>query len=371
MVKKIIEKHKRILERYGYPKEIHRLQERLKRGEFTAESNIIKGKIRAPRKEELPRLPEKGTPAYETLKQSGADSIREGEVGVIILNGGMATRFGGEVKGLVEVYGGKSFLQLKIENVKHVAERYHARVPIFIMNSFQSEKATEAFLQKHHDFDYPYIRCFNQLISIRLDEMGEVLYDKEGKPSFYAPGHGDFRHAFVNSGMLDDFLGHGGKYLFFSNGDNLAATLDPAIIGFHIKSGNEMTTEVAAKDPGDKGGAPAVVDDKLQIVENFKFPKDFDQDTIPVMNTNSFVFSAAALKKEIELDWYIAIKEVEGRKAVQFERLVHEMSIHLMAGFVVVQKEGPDGRFIPIKLREYLDKYRDVLKEMLERRNHE
>ncbi len=183
MVKKIIEKHKRILERYGYPKEIHRLQERLKRGEFTAESNIIKGKIRAPRKEELPRLPEKGPPAYETLKQSGADSIREGEVGVIILNGGMATRFGGEVKGLVEVYGGKSFLQLKIENVKHVAERYHARVPIFIMNSFQSEKATEAFLQKHHDFDYPYIRCFNQLISIRLDEAGEVPARRPAHPS--------------------------------------------------------------------------------------------------------------------------------------------------------------------------------------------
>jgi len=371
MVKKIIEKHRGILEKYGYPKEIHRLQEKLKKGEFTAESNIVKGKIRAPRKEELPRLPEKGALAYETLKRIGADSITKSEVGVIILNGGMATRFGGEVKGLVEVYDGRSFLRLKIENVKHVAERYHAWVPIFIMNSFQTEKATEAFLQKHHNFDYPHIRHFNQLISIRLDEAGEVFHDAEGKPSFYAPGHGDFRYAFVNSGMLDHFLGQGGKYLFFSNGDNLAATLDPAIIGFHIKSGNEMTTEVAAKDPGDRGGAPAVVDGKLQIVENFKFPKDFDQDTIPVMNTNSFVFTASALKKEIELDWYAAIKDIDGRKAVQFERLVHEMSIHLMAGFVVVPKEGPDGRFIPIKLREYLDKYRAMLKEMLERRNHE
>lgn len=371
MVKEVIKKYKDILEKYGYPKEIEELQKKLKRGEFTAESNIVKGELRAPREKELPRLPQKGTPAHEALKRVGIASIKNNEVGVVILNGGMATRFGVEVKGLVEVYDGKSFLQLKIENVKRVAKKYGSIIPVFIMNSFQSEKPTEAFLRKNNNFGYPLIRCFNQLVSIRLNESGETFRGEDGEPSFYAPGHGDFRYAFVNSGMLDHFLKQGGKYLFFSNGDNLAATLDPVIIGFHKKNGNEMTIEVAEKDRGDKGGAPAIVDGKLQIVEHFRFPKDFDQNTIPVMNTNSFVFSASALKKEIALDWYVAIKNVDGKNVVQFERLVHEMSMHLMAGFVVVPKEGPDGRFIPIKLREYLDTYRGALKEMLERRNNE
>ena len=56
---------------------------------------------------------------------------------------------------------------------------------------------------------------FNQLISIRLDEKGETFHDSEGNVSFYGPGHGDFRPAFVNSGMLDKFIENGGEYLFF------------------------------------------------------------------------------------------------------------------------------------------------------------
>jgi UTP--glucose-1-phosphate uridylyltransferase len=371
MVKEVIEKNKELFDKYRYPIKIVELQEKLKRGGFNSQSNIIKGEIKAPSKDDIRSLPEKGSDEYNELNNIGISSIKNNEVGIVILNGGMATRFGGGVKGLVEVFDGKSFLQLKIENAKAIAEKNNAKVPVFIMNSFQSEKLTEDFLIKHNNFGYEHINSFNQLISVRLDVKGEVFLDENGYPSFYAPGHGDFRYAFVNSGMLDKFMQEGGKYLLFSNGDNLAATLDPAIIGLHIRNGNEMTIEVAEKDPGDKGGAPAFVDGKLQIVENFKFPADFDQSTIPVMNTNSFVFSAESLKKEIELDWYVALKDVKGRKVVQFERLANEMSIHLMTGFVVVPKEGPDGRFIPIKLKEYLDKYKDVLKEMLEKRNNE
>ena len=48
-----------------------------------------------------------------------------------------------------------------------------------------------------------------------------------------------------------------------SNVDNLGATLDPAIIGAHLEaneaSGAKITAEVVAKEPGDKGGAPARV----------------------------------------------------------------------------------------------------------------
>jgi len=371
VVRKAIEEHKEVMDQYGYPQKLIELQDKYKKGELTSESNYVTGELKAPAPEDIPKLPEEGTPEYEEMKKLGEEAIKNNGVGVVMLNGGMATRFGGGVKGLVEVYDGKSFLQLKIENAISIAKKYNAIVPIFVMNSFQSEKLTEEYLKEKNNFDYEHIHCFNQLISIRLEETGEVYSDEEGKPSFYAPGHGDFHHAFVNSGMLDKFLEQGGKYLFFSNGDNLPATLDPVVIGLHIKNGNEMTTEVAEKDPGDKGGAPAFVDGKLQIVENFKFPPDFDQDTIPVMNTNSFVFSADALKKEIELDFYVALKKVNGKVVVQFERLVNEMSIHLKAGFITVPKEGMNGRFLPIKLREYLDKHRDTIKQIMEKRNGE
>ena len=60
-----------------------------------------------------------------------------------------------------------------------------------------------------------------------------------------------------------------------------------------------------------------------------------------------------------------------GKTVVQFERLVNEMSIHLKAGFVTVPKEGLKTRFQPIKLREYLEKHRDFLKQIMEKRNNE
>ena len=80
-----------------------------------------------------------------------------------------------------------------------------------------------------------------------------------------------------------------------SNVDNLAATLDPTIIGANLASKKAISVEVADKAKGDKGGAPARVDGVLQVVEGFRFPESFDQDSIPVFNTNSFIIDVEAL----------------------------------------------------------------------------
>jgi UTP--glucose-1-phosphate uridylyltransferase len=47
--------------------------------------------------------------------------MRRGEVGAVILAGGMATRFGGVVKAAVEVLDGQSFLELKLKDLAAVA----------------------------------------------------------------------------------------------------------------------------------------------------------------------------------------------------------------------------------------------------------
>src|SRR4051794_12483489 len=40
----------------------------------------------------------------------GRDALARGEVAVVLLNGGMATRFGGVAKGAARAFGAKSFL---------------------------------------------------------------------------------------------------------------------------------------------------------------------------------------------------------------------------------------------------------------------
>jgi len=119
-----------------------------------------------------------------------------------------------------------------------------------------------------------------------------------------------------------------------------------------------LTAEMAPKEPGDKGGAPARVDGKAQIVEAFRFPEDFDQERIPVFNTNTFVLDAAAIDADFPLTWFAVNKTVDGKPAIQFERLVGELTAFLNSAFLRVERHGPDARFQPIKTPDDMDKER-------------
>ena len=86
-----------------------------------------------------------------------------------------------------------------------------------------------------------------------------------------------------------------------------------------------------------------------EIVEAFRFPEAFDQDSIPVFNTNTLVFDAAALKRDFPLDFFAVSKTVDGKPAIQFERLVGQLSAFLPCTFLQVAREGEDARFQPVK----------------------
>ena len=134
-----------------------------------------------------------------------------------------------------------------------------------------------------------------------------------------------------------------------SNVDNLTATLDPALIGWHLLRDQAMSVEVTAKHPGDKGGAPAWVGDSLEIVEGFRFPPDFDQDSIPVFNTNTLMINTDSLRDDVELDFFAVRKKVGDDTVIQFERLVGQLTAHLRSAFIEVPREGVHGRFHPVK----------------------
>jgi hypothetical protein len=104
---------------------------------------------------------------------------------------------------------------------------------------------------------------------------------------------------------------------------------------------------VAPKNPGDQGGAPARVDGRLQLVEGFAFPAGFDQDRIDVFNTANYVFSADALRADVDLPWYVVVeKKVDGQPVIQFEHLAGDLSSLLTTHFVRVDREE---RFLPVK----------------------
>jgi UTP--glucose-1-phosphate uridylyltransferase len=257
----------------------------------------------------------------------------------------MATRFGGAVKGLVEAVDGVSFLDWKLRE----AER--AGVPVVLMNSFATDEETRAYLGDRDD-----IVMFSQSVLLRLNPDGSVFPG----PSPYSPGHGDFA-VFAPVGRL---RAAGIRTLMLSNVDNLGARVDPRVLAAHRAAGNPLTIEVAPAE-GDPGGAPVRVNGRPQIVEGFRFPPGFGPHVLSVFNTNSLVVEVDALEERHPLTWFYVEKEVDGRKAVQLERLVNELSAFLPTTYLLVPRHGPRSRFVPVKTPEDLDRARPLLREMV------
>jgi UTP--glucose-1-phosphate uridylyltransferase len=355
------------LSRYGFDRQLfERLRARLRSADAAAEkqANIIPGRIEPPTAQDLFALPAPGTPEHAALTAAGEQAIAAGQVGVVILAGGMATRFGGGVKAAVDVLPGWSFLALKLADVQNVATRTGGGVPVFLLVSFATHEVVETLGRKASLPNMP-VETVAQFVSLRLDHNGDIFHEADGEPSLYAPGHGDLTFALRASGALARFRQAGGRMLFVSNVDNLAATLDPAIIGAHLRQGRAVTVEVVRNEPGDAGGAPARVDGVLQIVESFRFPPDYPQGQLPVFNTNTFVMDAAAVDRDFDLTFFRVTKKVEGEEVIQFERLVGQVTAFVPTGLVVVPRHPPLGRFEPIKDPGDLDKRRESIRANL------
>ncbi|HEX6243325.1 MAG TPA: UTP--glucose-1-phosphate uridylyltransferase [Polyangiales bacterium] len=357
-----------LLDRYGFSRDtFEALRARLLAGQSGDEQNRIRGRVEAPGPHEVYALPALGSAARARLTALGNDAIRQGRVAAVVLAGGMATRFGGVVKAAVEVARGKTFLDLKLADIRACARRAQGRVPTYLMTSFATDAEVRRMAESASTPEMP-VGTFAQFISLRLTPEGGLFRDGKGHVSPYAPGHGDLSFALARSGVLAKLRESGVSLIYMSNVDNLAATLEPAVVGAHLENQRAISVEVADKAKGDKGGAPARVDGVLQIVEGFRFPKDFDQDSIPVFNTNTFVIDLAAIDRSFDLSWFAVTKEVDGKKAIQFERLVGELTAFLPTAAVGVAREGEDGRFMPVKDPPELEARRPAIVQLLEKR---
>ncbi|HEX5659932.1 MAG TPA: UTP--glucose-1-phosphate uridylyltransferase [Polyangiales bacterium] len=361
-----------LLTRYGFDRQTFdtlrsKLAADLAGGSPYDAGNKLRGTVEPPAAGDVRQLPELGSSARRELAARGEQAIRAGKIAAVVLAGGMATRFGGVVKAAVEVSRGKTFLDLKLADIRASAARAQGRVGTYLMTSFATDADVTRMARAVSTAESP-VETFSQFISLRLERDGGLFRDSKGEVSPYAPGHGDLAFALRRSGTLTRLREQGVTQIYVSNVDNLAATLDPAIIGAHLDSGKPITVEVADKAKGDKGGAPARVDGTLQIVEGFRFPAEFDQDQIPVFNTNTLIFDVEAIDRDFPLSWFAVTKEVEGKKVVQFERLCHELTKFLPTQMLGVSREGADGRFMPVKDPPELVTRRPSIESLLEQR---
>ena len=232
-----------------------------------------------------------------------------GKTVMIKLNGGLGTSMGlDKAKTLLDVREGKNFLDLIVRQVLAARDRYDARLPLLLMNSFRTEADTLAHLARYPELPVdglPLSFMQNQEPKLRADDLTPVEWPDDPSMEWCPPGHGDLNPALEGSGVLDKLLAQGFRYACVSNGDNLGAVPNATVAGWFAKSGAPYAAEVCRRTVNDKKGGHLAIrkaDRQLILRDTAQTaPEEMvyftDEHRHPYFHTNNLWFDLVRLRE--------------------------------------------------------------------------
>jgi UTP--glucose-1-phosphate uridylyltransferase len=246
---------------------------------------------------------------------------------VIKLNGGLGTSMGmTKAKSLIEAKDGLTFLDVIVGQVLALRERYGARVPLVLMNSFATRDDSLAAIERHPEVgaDVPLDFLQNKVPKIAADDLKPVSWPPDPALEWAPPGHGDLYTALVTSEMLDELREHGYRYAFVSNSDNLGAVLDPRILSWVAREEIPFVMEVAGRTEADRKGGHIARrrGDGLVLRETAQTPEEDLEKLQDVgrhryVNTNNLWIDLEALRVTLEArDGVLGLPIIVNRKTV-------------------------------------------------------
>jgi len=381
------------------PEHIRALHVKLQSGELDRSSFVIEAsRLRVPKASDVVQLPDHDD---TTMRQIGIEALQHDELALLWLNGGAATRyfdrskvttseqteygivldaiskqFSNSPKGITPVVNNRSYLELKIRNLLQVTKQHklEAHPHVILMNSFVTDNQTRQHLTElfshYPDLDPSRFHfVVQQPIYPRFTKVKDMkdidlFVNTTGELSWAPCGHGDFVYLvqdYFKTIRLPKL-----RYLCFTNVDNLAAGIDPTLLGMHIQSKKGRTVELVKKEVGDKGGEPCFVDDQLVIMEQMKFPEQFDHSQIPWFNTNTFWFTLSDLLQfNSDLPLVLAEKTIQDNEVIQLERFACDVNVP--SQYVVVPREQrfwPVKRYVDLLHYQSTEQFKTLLKEL-------
>ncbi len=301
--------------------------------------------------------PSVGDARFKQADALGHEMLAKGCVAPIILAGGMSTRYGSTLKAAECVWGNETFLSLRLRDIA----RYMKSA--WLMANPLSAPALDVSVKQLSSVAHTHI--FLQRLLPRIDIEGRIVHDEHGDASLCATGHGDLIDAVHRTGVVEQLKLMNVKYVVVSNIDNLGATVDPVVIGAHVLSGNAVTVEVVKRHGHDAGGIVAEVDERVQILESFRFDSQHRMAQNCWFNTNSMVLNVDALADLTALPWRVVTRPYKERTVLQFERLLGELTTLTDVHWLEVARDGIGSRFIPVKAARHLQMLGDHFMQRL------
>ena len=201
---------------------------------------------------------------------------------------------------------------------------------------------------------------FTQDLGLRLTREGSLFLDDDGQPSTYAPGHGDLPDALRRSGLLSAFVARGGKYVWIANLDNLGATIDPALLGRFIETGADVMVEVAPEGRRRQGRHPRLGRRRRTRTDARRGASRCSRSSacrrgstrLPCASSTRTRSSCGPRRSSAPT--FAGTGSRSRRRsasgpAVQFERLLQELTAAMPAAYVRVPRDGVAARFLPVK----------------------
>jgi len=356
------------------------------------------------------------------LRERGLQALKRGELAVVTLAAGAGSRWtqgAGVVKALhpfCKLAGRhRTFMEAHLAKSRRISRLAGLPLPHIFTTSYLTHAPTEEFLGRQNQYGYegPLLLSPGRSVGLRMiptardlrfmwEEMPQQMLDEQqqkvrdslrqalqnwarqaGEASDYTDnlplqclhpvGHWYEIPNLLRNGVLARLLQQRPqlKYLLLHNIDSLGADADPALLGWHIRSGACLTFEVISRRLEDRGGGLARVNGQVRLLEGLAMPREETEFALRYYNSNTCwidldqllrVFAltradlsdapkvAAAIRHlAAKMPTYITLKEVKKRwghgqedifPVTQFEKLWVDMTglPEIESRFVVVPR---------------------------------
>lgn len=316
---------------------------------------------------------------HTTARELGESALRAGQVAVLTVAGGQASRLGFDgPKGAfpLATHSGTSLFQGFAGQIRRLREVYGCALPWVIQTGPANHLETQRFFERRNWFglgsDSIHFVCQGTLPA--LAPNGELLLSAPDRLFRNPDGHGGVFLALKRSKCLPRLQHQGITCLFYCQVDNpLVWMADPVFLGHHLQRKARMSVKVVEKtDPAEKVGLVVQLDGRHRCVEYSDVPEELQAEQAAdgglrfrAGNIAIHAFDLDFLEEmaEAKLQLHLARKDVlalapgglvaEPRPGVKFETFVFDALP--LADVSMVQLADRSLEFAPVKNRAGVD----------------